>query len=686
MNYADFDNKIKEYDLSAENIRGQLFGLLSLLSERKIPSGMEMDALITNISDLQRIYNEITALAKANLSKTELPPEESGLNAYIAAVETVSVSDNNHIITETGEKGAEPRILPDPEQILDPVKQYKMLSPDDPEIKMQAEKIEGLLHRFGVPGSVTEIQCGQAFTQFGVEPGFIEQNGRKVRVRVKQIEALQRELENELVRKQLSIEAPIPGKTYIGIHVPNKIRIPVSLREVIESGDFRNQTYGLGIALGKDINGEVFSADLACMPHLLIAGATGSGKSVCIHAILSCLLLQNSPERLRLILIDPKRAELTGYNGIPHLITPVVTKIEQAINVLHWVLREVDLRQEHFTENDVCNIQEYNSKYPDKQLPYIVVVIDELAHLMMEAAPDFENIIVRLAQGADTAGIHLIAATQRPSRDVITDPVKDCLQARIAFTVATNRDSRVILDRADAANLFGKGDIYYLSPEAGTPKRLQCVQVSDDEIRRIITYWEEKSRTNHLSENQDPDLVNDMIPETGNDVRYPEASEDILPGVPPFRKWEPPVKKDGDPLYDEAVRIVRIAGRASANMLVSRLSIGYNRAHRLLTRMEDEGIIGPMRPGAKPREILDHGEYGQEKDEDLLYDAAVKIVQRTGKSSAGILVEQLDIDYPHAGKLLARMEDEGILGPMKPGGKPREIPDHGELGQKKDEQ
>ena len=507
----------------------------------------------------------------------------------------------------------DPWILPDVAKILDPVKQYKGTSPDDPAIKVQAEKIERLLDTFGAPSSVVDIQCGPTFSQFGVEPGFVERGGRKTRVRIKQIEMLQKDLEMELSVQQLAIEAPIPGKTYVGIQVQNKSRIPVSLREVIESDDFRSRKRELGIALGKDINGSTFGADLTRMPHLLVAGATGSGKSVCLNAILACLLLYNSPERLKLVLVDPKRVELTGYNGIPHLITPVVTDMEQVGNVLQWVLREMDMRNLHFMENGVRNIQEYNRKFPAKQLPYIVVVIDELANLMMEAASDIENSIVRLAQTARAMGIHLIVATQRPSRDVITGTIKGNLPTRIAFAVASYVDSQVILDRPGAENLFGKGDMYFLSTEETSLKRLQCVYVSDDEIRRIVSYWQNKPRKDSVPE--DPDLVNVPQPVTEKVVRIPETSNGTLTQLPLFNEPAPQPKKDGDVLYDEAVKLVQRAGRASANMLVSRLSIGYSRANKLLARMEEEGIIGPPNANpAIPREILDYGEYGPEND------------------------------------------------------------------------
>ncbi len=527
-------------------------------------------------------------------------------------VPTLPASDKN---SGSIDKKPDPWILPDAAQILDPVKQYKGASPDDPVIKAQAEKIERLLDTFGAPSSVVDIQCGPTFSQFGVEPGFVERGGRKTRVRIKQIEMLQKDLEMELSVKQLAIEAPIPGKTYVGVQVQNKTRIPVSLREVIESKDFHSHSYELVIALGKDINGATFSADLTRMPHLLIAGATGSGKSVCLNAILACLLLHNSPERLKLVLVDPKRVELTGYNGIPHLITPVVTDIEQVGNVLQWVLREMDMRNLHFMENGVRNIQEYNRKFANKQLPYIVVVIDELANLMMEAASDIENSIVRLAQTARAMGIHLIVATQRPSRDVITGTIKGNLPTRIAFAVASYVDSQVILDRPGAENLFGKGDMYFLSTEETSLKRLQCVYVSDDEIKRIVSYWQKKPRTDSAAAEQDPDLVKVPEPVTEKVVRIPEMTNGTLTQLPLFNEPAPQLKKDGDVLYDEAVKMVQRAGRASANMLVSRLSIGYSRANKLLARMEEEGIIGPPNANpAIPREILDYGPYGPEND------------------------------------------------------------------------
>jgi len=496
--------------------------------------------------------------------------------------------------------------LPATDEILDPLKSQQKITPDDPYVQSQVQKIEHVLEIFDAPGKVVDIQCGPTFTQFGIQPGFLDRQDRKVRVRVKQIEALKKDLEMALSVKQLSIDAPIPGKTYIGLQVQNRHRYPVTLREVIESDGFRKYQNGLGIALGKDIYGETYAADLTRMPHLLIAGATGSGKSVCLNAILVCLLMHHSPESLKLVLIDPKRVELTGYNGVPHLITPVVTDVEKVSEILQWVLREMDNRNQHFLEAGVRNIQDFNQKFPEQRMPYIVVVIDELANLMMEAATEIESSITRLAQTARAMGIHLVVATQRPSRDVITGTIKGNLPSRIAFAVATNTDSLVILDRVGAEDLFGKGDMYLMSAEDPNLKRLQCVYVSDDEIRRLVDYWRSNPKISEVSAEEiqpKPELTPITLHQP------PQKFDGVLTQLPLLDENEPAMKRSADPLLDDAIALVRKQGRASANMLVSRLSIGFGRANKLLVQMEEMGIIGP--PNANPsipREVLDYGE------------------------------------------------------------------------------
>lgn len=563
------------------------------LPNQKIES-REKERMDTKISEIPAKPADpvVVAATPESMNKPFTPP-------LLKKIQVRDLSSNKPLAAEKWR-------LPATDEILDPLKSQQKITPDDPYVQNQVQKIEHVLEIFDAPGKVVDIQCGPTFTQFGIQPGFLDRQDRKVRVRVKQIEALKKDLEMALSVKQLSIEAPIPGKTYIGLQVQNRHRYPVTLREVIESDGFRKYQNGLGIALGKDIYGETYAADLTRMPHLLIAGATGSGKSVCLNAILVCLLMHHSPESLKLVLIDPKRVELTGYNGVPHLITPVVTDVEKVSEILQWVLREMDNRNQHFLEAGVRNIQDFNQKFPEQRMPYIVVVIDELANLMMEAATEIESSITRLAQTARAMGIHLVVATQRPSRDVITGTIKGNLPSRIAFAVATNTDSLVILDRVGAEDLFGKGDMYLMSAEDPNLKRLQCVYVSDDEIRRLVDYWRSNPKISEFSA-EEIQPKPELTPITFH--QPPQKFDGVLTQLPLLDENEPAMKRSADPLLDDAIALVRKQGRASANMLVSRLSIGFGRANKLLVQMEEMGIIGP--PNANPsipREVLDYGE------------------------------------------------------------------------------
>ncbi len=314
-----------------------------------------------------------------------------------------------------------------------------------------------------------------------------------MRVRVGKIAALADDLALALSARTIRIQAPVPGKGYVGIEVPNEEIALVALRDVIESEAFNRLKSPLRFALGQDVAGNAVAADLAAMPHLLIAGATGSGKSVCVNSLISCLLLNNTPDDLRLIMVDPKRVELTGYNGIPHLLAPVVVELERVVSALQWVLREMDKRYHKLAQAGCRNIKEYNAKLAaagEKKLPYLVVIIDELADLMMLAPDETERTITRLAQLARATGIHLVIATQRPSVDVVTGLIKANFPARIAFAVASGVDSRVILDQPGAERLLGRGDMLFQAPDAPAPVRLQGIFVSDGEIQRLVTYWQ----------------------------------------------------------------------------------------------------------------------------------------------------------------------------------------------------
>ncbi len=457
----------------------------------------------------------------------------------------------------------------------------------------RARVIEQTLLSFGVPSRVVEIHRGPTVTQFGVEPEFIETRQGRTRVRVSQITRLADDLALALAAPRIRIQAPVPGRMYVGIEVPNQEISLVALRELMESESFKKMRSPLRFALGKDVSGKPAACDLDGMPHLLIAGTTGSGKSVCVNAILSCLLLNNTPSELRLVLVDPKRVELTGYNGIPHLLAPVIVDTEKVIGALQWVIREMDSRFRKFAGEGVRDIKAYNAKNPE-HLPYLVVVIDELADLMMLAAEETERSLTRLAQLARATGIHLIIATQRPSVDVITGLIKANFPARIAFAVASNTDSRVILDQPGAERLLGRGDMLFQAPDAPAPVRLQGAFVSDQEIQRLVETWRLMAST------------------LGSDAQTAGTAEPVslIPEGVPLKQsplWDSGEISDEDPLFKDAVALVRREGRASISMLQRRMRIGYTRSARIIDAMEEQHIISGSLPNSQVREILDFG-------------------------------------------------------------------------------
>ncbi len=460
-------------------------------------------------------------------------------------------------------------------------------------IEQRARLIEETLASFGAPAQVVEINRGPTVTQFGVEPLFIENRSGKTRVRVSKIVSLSDDLALALAAPRIRIQAPVPGHSYLGIEVPNEEMTVVALRDLVESEAFRRTRKPLSFALGQDVSGHPIGADLTIMPHLLIAGTTGSGKSVCVNAILSCMLLYNTPNDLRLILVDPKRVELTGYNGIPHLLSPVVVEMDKVIGALQWMTREMDRRYHQFAQVGARNIQDYNNRLKAdgmKKLPYLVIVIDELADLMLLAPDETERTITRLAQLARATGIHLILATQRPSVDVVTGLIKANFPARIAFAVASNTDSRVILDQPGAERLLGRGDMLYQSPDAPAPVRLQGVFVSDSEIHRMVEFWQAQSELAHPTH-------------PGGPVDAP-ANNLPLKQIP---IWEEIAAEQGDPLVSESIDLIRREGRASVSMLQRKLRIGYTRAARLIDQLEEKGIIGPPQDATGVRPVLDYG-------------------------------------------------------------------------------
>ena len=460
------------------------------------------------------------------------------------------------------------------------------------EVQRRARVIEETLGSFGVPARVVDIKQGPVVTQFGVEPGFLElRGGEQRKVRVSKIASLRNDLALALAAAPIRIEAPVPGRHVVGIEVPNGQTSLVSLRGVMASQAFEEIESPLRIALGRDVSGSPIVTDLGAMPHLLIAGATGSGKSVCINSIVTCLLCQNSPPTLRLVMIDPKRVELLRFNGLPHLIGTVETDVERVVGVLKWLTRQMDDRYRRLADIGARSMEGYNRRVAangGQAMPYIILIIDELADLMMMAPDEMERLICRLAQMSRATGIHLVIATQRPSVDVVTGLIKANFPARISFAVTSQVDSRVILDAAGAETLLGSGDMLFMAPDSAKLVRIQGCLVSDGEIERVVRFWK---------------------------MAAPEKIP--TPEEAPW-KGEPEVGAELDPLIEDAIRVVREHKRASASFLQRRMRIGYPRAARLVDQLEELGVVGPAQDGGRSREVLKEADSRLEQaDRDL---------------------------------------------------------------------
>ena len=452
-------------------------------------------------------------------------------------------------------------------------------------LRDQARIIEDTMESLGAPVRVREINHGPVVTQFGIEPLVIEKGGQQRRVKVSRITSRADDLALALEAKTVRFETPIPGKNLIGLEVPNPQAALVAMRDVLETEAFAELDSPLRLCLGQDVSGHPIVADLAKMPHLLIAGATGSGKSVCLNAIIAALLLQNTPDQLRFLMVDPKRVELTGYDGIPHLLAEVVVDMERVTKVLNWVMAEMDGRYRHFSETRATHIGDYNERVAPrlgkKPLPYIVVVVDELADLMMVAPHQVERSICRIAQMARATGIHMVIATQRPSVDVVTGLIKANFPARIAFNVASSVDSRVILDVAGAEQLLSRGDALFLPPDAPTPMRLQGTYLSDRELRRLVQYWKEEAK---------PKAV-----EPGKVVQKPLWDDMVT---------EEPRDEYEDELIPEVIDLVLKENRASISLMQRKLRIGYTRAARIMDILERNDVVGPQPSGGRARDVF----------------------------------------------------------------------------------
>ena len=441
-------------------------------------------------------------------------------------------------------------------------------------IKDTVDILQNVFHDFGIEAKVVAINIGPAVTQYELDI--------KAGTKLSRIVSLDKEIALALAAKSVHIQAPIPGKKTVGVEIPNKSVTMVSVREILESVPKGMEDSKLLVTLGKDIMGKPIYCEINKTPHLLVAGSTGSGKSVCINSMLISILMRSKPDEVKLVLVDPKKVELSMYNGVPHLLTPVVTDPKKANIVLKKIVTEMEHRYDLFEQSGTKNIAGYNTylekKNADKKLPYIVVIIDELADLMLVAAKEVEESIMRITQMARAAGIHLIVATQRPSTDVITGVVKANIPSRISFAVSSSIDSRTILDMTGAEKLLGKGDMLFLPQGENIPIRVQGTFISDDEIKAVADYTISQQKARY-----DESLALDTEDSKGSTTMVEDAKE--------------------EPLYNEIVEFVVTQGKASASLLQRRFRLGYNRAARAIDLLEERGIIGPSN-GSKPREVL----------------------------------------------------------------------------------
>lgn len=502
-----------------------------------------------------------------------------------------SIDELKSINTENPKESLEPEVKERPEEddsnyrlpkfdLLTPALKNKKNN-EEAYIRSNQETLERVLSDFEIKGKVVEIHVGPAVTEYEITVP----NGTKVN----RIVNINKEIALAMAAKDVRIQAPIPGKNTIGIEIPNREIASVNIREVLESTVNVKSDNKILVALGKDIMGKAILSDLTKMPHLLVAGSTGSGKSVCINSIIGSILMRYKPNEVKLVLVDPKKVELSNYNGTPHLLCPVVTDPKKASGVLQKIVAEMEKRYEIFSEKEFKNIaahNEYidkeNKKHPDNKLakmPYIIVIIDELADLMLVASKEVQDSIMRITQMARAAGIHLIVATQRPSTDIITGVIKNNIPSRISFAVSSSIDSRTILDASGAEKLLGKGDMLYLPMGENAPTRIQGCFISDDEIRKLIEYCKTQATVKYSEE-----LINE-------DIHTSSSGSDNSDGG------------DDDPMYNEIVEFAVQTGKISASLIQRRFRFGYNRAARMIDLLEARGIVGPQN-GSKPREVL----------------------------------------------------------------------------------
>jgi len=541
-----------------------------LLPKRKLEEDTEPEPAPEHLRPRRKLPLDLNPI-EVDAAPVRVPDravtESEAVPARKRPIPVIRENDAPALATSAPAEPKEGYVLPPMSLLTSPATKSKR---DPKEVERNIAVLEDTLAQFNIDANVVEVATGPTVTRYELQVG--------PGIKVGRISNLADNLAMTLAASHVRVEAPIPGKSAVGIEVPSKTRQTVALRELCESLEFFNNEARLYIALGKDVTGEPIYTDLTRMPHLLIGGATNSGKSIGLASLIMSLILRNTPKEVRLVMIDPKRVELSLFEGLPHLMCPVVKDVKEAPGVLRAVWREMDRRYEMFEDAAVRNIEGYNNKasYADR-LPYIVVVIDELADLMIQAAAEVETSICRLAQLARATGIHLVIATQRPSVDVITGTIKANISSRIAFAVSSQIDSRTIIDMPGADQLIGRGDMLFLPIDQNKPKRIQSCYVTEAEIEAVCTHWRQQESPNYS-----------LSP-----ISIIQDHGDAIIGN----------QSDQDPLWEEAVRWVVERQQASTSMLQRKFSIGFQRASRLLDAMEEQGIVGP-RDGSKPREIL----------------------------------------------------------------------------------
>jgi len=553
-------------------------GLSDASSFAKTSASKERSIAFTETSGKEDGSSDASSFAKTSADKKNVtdkkPATDNGKSEKneISEEDLKFTSDKPFFMPKKAAIGKIRNYTPPPLSLL----KSTIEKPTSGDLRANANIIKRTLESFGIPVEMGEISIGPKVTRYTLKPA----EG----IKLAKITALGQDLSLALAAHPIRIEAPIPGKSLVGIEVPNKAAAVVRLGSLMTFPEFTNSG-SLGFILGRDVTGEPIMANLEKMPHMLIAGSTGSGKSVAIHSLIVSLLYKNSPETLKLILIDPKRVELTAYNNIPHLISPVITEGKKALGIFRWAINEMERRYMQLESAGARDIKSYNKNHLSEILPYIVIIVDELADLMFAYGRDIESSVVRLAQMARATGIHLVLSTQRPSVEVITGLIKANIPARVALKVASQIDSRTILDMAGAEKLLGGGDMLFISAEITKPKRIQGAYLSEEELNAVAEFVRENNE-------------NDEIPDSTNSFDPEKERKDISDIN--FDKFAGESNKDE--LFEEAVKIVHEAKKASASLLQRRLSVGYARAARLIDIMEQKGIVGPGE-GAKPREV-----------------------------------------------------------------------------------